>query len=80
MLNFKGKIRIELWNQKIKIMKIESWSDNNDEFINNLINEAIKIDKNLKIAAYPVKVHSFMEMVIVFGKIDEEMVKKDSIV
>ena len=80
MLNFKGKIRIELWNQKIKIMKIESWSNNNDEFINNLINEAIKIDKNLKIAAYPFKAYSFMGMGIAFGKIDEKMVKDNNIV
>jgi len=49
-------INIDPWNQKIQIMKMESLSDSNDDdnFINNLMKEAIEIDENLKIAAYPV--------------------------
>ena len=86
-------INIDPWNKEIKMAKMESLSDN-DEFITKLFEDAVEIDKNLKIAAYPVldkdkhffyiirqfgdiaRVYVFEGMGIVFGDVDEKLVKE----
>ncbi len=47
-------INIDPWKKEIKLGKLESLSENDDEFTKKLLNDAIQIDENLKVAAYPV--------------------------
>jgi len=62
-------INIDPWNKEIKMAKMESLSDNDDEFMNKLVKDAIEIDKNLKIVAYPVvdKEKHFFYIIKQFG-------------
>jgi len=56
MLNMKGKkmkiIQINPYEKSIKLAKLESL-DNEKNFIDDLLKDAVEIEENLKIVAYP---------------------------
>jgi len=62
-------INIDPLNKEIKMAKMESLSDNDNDFMKKLFEDAIEIDKNLKIVAYPVmdKEKHFFYIIRQFG-------------
>lgn len=86
-------IQINPYEKSIKLAKLENL-DNETNFIDDLLNNAVEVEKDLKIVAYPMleqgnkffyylkqngsklKTIPFNGIGLVFGDVDEQMVKE----